>query len=865
MNRRLPVVLLIAFLFALSPPSLVSGQAQGPQGPPQPVFKSGVELVRLDVRVVDGEGRPIKDLKASEVEISEGGEPRPIVLFQHIEEPTGPYLEVARRTIGGEVSTNRGAPRGHLYVLVFDQAHITVGNEQKARLAAERFLKTHLRVGDRVALFAVPGPGPQLSFSSNADLAVSELVKIRGSLDREAVGSLGGMSAFEAVQITRGTLTVLERVATRAAAATDVNQRTGGSQLPVVSPEPLTLIEQLVQGNAKAVVDRADSDTRAMLAMLGDVVRSLAGVEGRKTVLLFSEGFFSDNVTRDLERVAAAAAQAYAVVYSFDLNARVAPVNAAEPSGGEAQAEVQSRIEPLGGLAAETDGQLVIDANAHLDSALNQIAAQSQDYYIIGFEPPAAALADRNAYHRVRINLKRGGAKVNARTGYSLRDPVLSSDRRRAIDTALGSPFPQQGLPLELTTYVLRGSSGVFHRVFLSLEAELPVAAGGRPGAADVVFVAKSARDGRVVASGTDSIPLPREGTGGRTTATGLFHVQFDAPPGEFLMRVVVREPGGATGSVDRRFEVRNFDGMDVTASDLIVGRRTVALPVRATVYADDVLTGLLEVYARSPRDLEQVEVWLDLAPLGGETALASIKADLLDVRQAGASASRPARIELPLKGIAPGSYVARATVRAQGETVTELEREVVVLPGTAPPEATPVARALPKPVEILGGDLTRRLVSSVRSQANDPAVVAAADFAAKGTWDKVGPAVDGARQPREAGFHVLKGLALFAAEQYAEAAVELDAASVDNPMSALVAFHLGWVHAASSNDQKAIGPWRNATVLDPTMVSAYLALADAYLRLGQPPLAAQVLHSGLAVLPRSPELATKLAEVERR
>jgi hypothetical protein len=131
MNRRLPVVLVIAFLFAFPSAPLMGGQAQDPQGPPQPVFKSGVELVRLDVRVVDGEGRPVKDLKASEVEIFEGSQPRPIVLFQHIEEPTGPYLEVARRTIGGEVSTNRGAPRGHLYVLIFDQAHITVGNERR--------------------------------------------------------------------------------------------------------------------------------------------------------------------------------------------------------------------------------------------------------------------------------------------------------------------------------------------------------------------------------------------------------------------------------------------------------------------------------------------------------------------------------------------------------------------------------------------------------------------------------------------------------------------------------------------------------------------------------------------------------------
>jgi lipopolysaccharide biosynthesis regulator YciM len=111
----------------------------------------------------------------------------------------------------------------------------------------------------------------------------------------------------------------------------------------------------------------------------------------------------------------------------------------------------------------------------------------------------------------------------------------------------------------------------------------------------------------------------------------------------------------------------------------------------------------------------------------------------------------------------------------------------------------------------------------------------------------------------------VLKGLAQFASGHYADAAAELQVQPVDDAASALAAFHLGWVHATSGDDLKAVSAWRTATVMDPTLVSAYLALADAYVRLGQPSLAARVLHSGLTVLPRSSELATKLAEIEQR
>ena len=121
-----------------------------------PQFRAGVELARLDIEVTDAQGRPIEDLRPEEVEIVEDGQRHPVVFFQHVREPDGSYVDAALRTIGGDVSTNQGAPRGRLYVLVFDQNHITAGNEQRARLAAEQFLRARVRPEDRVALMASP-------------------------------------------------------------------------------------------------------------------------------------------------------------------------------------------------------------------------------------------------------------------------------------------------------------------------------------------------------------------------------------------------------------------------------------------------------------------------------------------------------------------------------------------------------------------------------------------------------------------------------------------------------------------------------------------------------------------------------------
>src|SRR4051812_27358971 len=121
--------------------AFVTAVAAAPQ-PPQAVFRSGVDLVRFDVRVTDASGRPIRDLRPEEVQIVEDGRPLPLLLFQHFEEPAGRYADAALRSVSAEVSSNRGAPRGHLYLLVFDQAHIAPGNEQIARRAAETFIRT---------------------------------------------------------------------------------------------------------------------------------------------------------------------------------------------------------------------------------------------------------------------------------------------------------------------------------------------------------------------------------------------------------------------------------------------------------------------------------------------------------------------------------------------------------------------------------------------------------------------------------------------------------------------------------------------------------------------------------------------------
>lgn len=825
MNIRRAVVLGLLLLAQ-------SARAQNPAPQQPPSFTAGVELVRLDVRVTDAAGHALRDLRQDEVEVIEGGDRRPVLFFQHVEEPTGSYAEAARRTSAGEVSTNQGAARGHLYVLIFDQLHITPGNEQRARQAAQKFVRTRLRPGDRVALYALPGPGPQIGFTADARRIAAELMKVRGMAESQVFGAFGTMSTFEAFQIDRGNETVLQRVVQRVqalSATTDVPRRNDPSSLTTT-----TAPSALVKEDARRIANVAEGETRRVLAMLGDVLRPLRTIEGRKSVLLVSEGFYGDRLPREIENVAAAAAESFSVVYAIDVNRHELDITADEPVGADQAIEIHDKLNPLGSLAAETGGMLLVDASRHADDVFTAFAGQSQDYYLVGFSPRADALKDRSAYRRVVVRVRRPGVQVSARTGFAIGDATIRMDRHQSIERAMSAPFPQQGFPVQYTTYVLRGTDAGLHRVILSLAAELPLAAPNHPQAADVVFVVRDVRDGRVAASGHDSIALPTQHPDASTTGTGTYRVQFELPAGQYLMRAVVREPGGLVGSADRRFTVRALDGPSLTAGDLVLSGARGDLPVRPIAYTGDGLSGLLELYGRSADQLSEARVTVDLIAVGESAATTSSVVDLQEIRPTEGGAAREARVALPLNGITPGPYLARARVSVGPDTAVEIVREVEIRLGNRPAVDEDVPTAF-DPRDVVGGVFARTFAEKHQNG------------------------------PSPAGAAALLGLDKLAGREYPAAIAAFQSALDADPASGGAAFLLGWAFHGAGDDRQAISAWRRAAFIDPTIVSAHLALAEMYVQLAQPGLAVQALRAGLAALPQSPEILDRLSRLESR
>lgn len=842
--------------------ALLLGSAAGAQV----TFKSGVDLVRFDVRVVDEAGRPITDLKPGEIIVEEDGKALPIMLFQRITEPADSFREEALRAVTAQVSSNEAFPRGHLYILIFDQEHITPGNEQRARMAAEQFIRTRVRPSDRVALYAVPGPGPQIGFTADKMRAINQLGSVRGGYQRTVQTPFGTMAIYEAHRVVQGdaklVVDLIERMRAESGADTVGTDAAGALGRLSAGGEDATVTQRLLLENARVIVNQTDGASRQFLQRLADVITQFRDVEGRKTVVLFSEGFFPDNLSRELEAVAAAAAQSYCVFYTFDLNNRSSVAFDQEfASDTVLSTETHARIAPLATLAVETDGMMVVDAGNRSGEALDRIAEQAQDYYLLGFTPSDEAQANRGRYQRVKVKVTRPGARVSARTGYALAPEETPADRKRAINTVLGAPFAQQGLKLEYTTYEMKGTDSGQHRVILSLNADLPVRS-NTGDAADIVFVARDMRDGRIVANAADTVPLPVSAKPGSPLGTGNWRVQFDLPPGSYMMRMVVREPGGLVGSADRRLDIRPLTGPDVSASDLVIGSALGGLPVRPRAYTEDGLTGILEAYGRTATQLDGLAARLELRRTGSGDPVTSVAAELRDVEQdERGSATRKATFVLPLTSVPPGNYIAHAVVSARGEIVAERTRQVEVLAGGAPP--LPLAPAAPvvAPIEIARGDLGRKYIASLAERVKGTPLADAGRRAVEGRWEEADLALRNASETGAAA-DALRGFTLFVREDYASAAAALSR-SLNAEPNALTAFFLGWAQDGAGDPRAAISAWRAAAHIDPTLVSAHLALADGYLKISERALAVQALRAGLAALPSSPELQSRLQQLE--
>src|SRR5258706_633973 len=170
------------------------------------------------------------------------------------------------------------------------------------------------------------------------------------------------------------------------------------------------------------------------LTALERVVDGLARLPGRKSILLLSEGFVfagrdTSRVPDRLRQLTDAANRAGVVIYTLDPGGLQTGLPQAadllrqpvDPSSSQALRGELRR--GLSTLAQDTGGLAIADTN-DLAGAVQRVVEDRQGYYLIGDQAAAAQFLGRDnrpRFHRLRVEVKRGGLQVRSRRAFYAR------------------------------------------------------------------------------------------------------------------------------------------------------------------------------------------------------------------------------------------------------------------------------------------------------------------------------------------------------------------------------------------------------------------------------------------------------------
>ena len=655
-KMRTSAVVTLAFLLGL----LQVGMAQE-----QPVFRGGINFVRVDVIVTDKKGQQVVDLKQSDFEVAEDKKPQSISQFRLIKvdgnpRPGDPPPHQIRTVEDAEVELAKDDVR--LFVIFFDDYHVRLGNSLSVKEPLSRFIREQVRPNDVIGLMYPLTPVNDIDFTRNPATVLSAINNFKGrKFDYTP------MNQFEE-QYARYPTEIVEQVRNDVVmtALRGLSTRLGGLR---EARKSIIYVSEGFTASLPPQMRRADATTPADPRLTG-------GMLGENTQREQTAEFFgqSDLYSR-MREVYATANRNNAAFYALDprgLTPFEFDIN--EGAGFEADKRaLQATTDTLRVLADETDGRAIVNRN-DLEKGLAQMVRDSSVYYLLGYNSTAAPTDGK--FHDITVRVKRPGIEVRARKGYwayTVQD--LTAAKTPAVETAkpvqqaLASIAPSVQAAKYIRTWIgTERAAGGKTRVTLIWEP-LPQPPGVRrdqpqPGRVSIIAADQK---GDLVFRGRvpDAALAP--------TASAPQRIVFDAPPGNLEMRLTV-EAAGAGGVIDT--EIRTLSVPDLTRPEAALStprvyRARTARDFQALAADASAVPLAGREFSRSERLLIRFDVYRSALPSAVLLNRAGQK--MADLPVTAATAGGTHQIDVGLSSIAAGEYLIEITAKGGLGDVKEL------------------------------------------------------------------------------------------------------------------------------------------------------------------------------------------------
>jgi len=555
-----PFLSLALLALAAAPDAAVHGAAaKAGKGKP-PVFEGSSQVVAVEVpvNVVDRDGQPVRGLTADDFEVWDGNERQTLSSFEMVDLPA---LEAGRAAPGTvqRLPELGAAGRRHLLML-FDLSFSSPTAVLRARLAARDFLLQKLHPSDlaAVATYSIES-GPKLVVTFTPD---------RAQLAR-AIDTLGMQHGLQVDKsdplrfIIEGTF--------NASGASSMLAESSLSPRDQILFEQLQTISLFAERTERSYeVSRIKSFSRSM----GEMARMLNAVQGRKQIVLFSQGFDSrllvgrdtmdtdnnldnqniatgfsylvDNDARygstplqnELNRMLEEFRRADCVIQSVDI-------------GGlrdktDATARVQTNgQESLFYLANETGGELFKDAN-DLGQQLGRLLDRTSVTYVLSFE--RSDLKTDGSYHRLRVKVAKSpaGARVSYRAGYYAPRPfkeLAPLERNLLASDRIAAGTPRHDIAMNVLLAPFRSSpTQAYVPVILEVAGRSLLEGQGGDKVNVEIYAYASDAQGQMRDFFTQRVGFDiHKGRKAFEEAGLKYYGHLDLPPGDYRVRVLVR------------------------------------------------------------------------------------------------------------------------------------------------------------------------------------------------------------------------------------------------------------------------------------------------------------------------------------
>jgi VWFA-related protein len=548
---------------ATQPTATTDSNAQGAAPSSQEVvtrdssttFKVRVNLVLVRVVVRDEHGKVVENLKKEDFQLSDNRKPQTITSF-NVETPLSHAVPVVAVTDhdADPDATDQLVPNlpQRFVSLFFDDIHLEMTDAVSVRAAGAKILDA-MGPTDRVGIYTSSG---QLTQEFTAD---RELVK--RALTHIVPHPIGNSGFHDCPEITYYQADLIEN-------------RNDNQALAVATEDAVQCAfngdetqRAAAMAIARAASTRAltngDTTTTYAYQHLSDALRRLSSMPGQRKMIFVSPGFILSSLLAERSDVIDRSTSSGVVIdtldarglYTPDLGGDIAnpPADSFKTAGirSSYRASAQSaQSEILADFAAGTGGIYYHNRN-DLDVALREAIGAPAISYVLGFSPQNLRL--NGSFHTLKVSLT-GKQKysVQARRGYyaprTLKNPEEVA--KEEIQEAVFSQEEIRDLPVELQTQFFRRDAtaarlSVLARVDLKGLKFRKVEDRNHDDItlATVIFD----ENGNYVAGGEKILEMKlRDATLQRLDRSGItVKSSFDVKPGNYLVRLVVRDKEG--------------------------------------------------------------------------------------------------------------------------------------------------------------------------------------------------------------------------------------------------------------------------------------------------------------------------------